>query len=459
MNAVFKHFRNKIIYLIIFFFILIKLVTIYYYKDVWWDSSVYIGMGKYIYSFSNAGLWESSRPIVWPLILGFFWKIGFDIVLWGRIIEIVFGSLCILLTYLVGSKLFNQKIALLASIFLALSPTFFFLNGIMMTEIVSTFFSLAAIYFFIDKKHFASGIFFGIAFMTRYLQLFVLFVVIISILVFNKKNIEYIRRIIIGFVVAITPFLILNQILYNNAFFPFVQQIFLSKNSGWFNYYPLSYYFIELFKENFLYLLSIFGFILIFRNKNMNKMVIGSTFIIFFIFFNLIKQKEMRFLVILFPYMYLLISFAVFYLFDFFSNIRNLLYTIVIISVLSSFITTSNYYKSESGKMNEYATFQAIFENIDSDAKIWISHPILGVSSNKKIDEIMYYPIFDEEKKNELITKKADFIFLDSCNLACRDYDIKCEDAKKELIAHFKKEFKTINFNKINQCEQFVFAK
>jgi hypothetical protein len=71
----------------------------------------------------------------------------------------------------------------------------------------------------------------------------------------------------------------------------------------------------------------------------------------------------------------------------------------------------------------------------------------------------MYYPIFGEEKKNELIAKKADFIFLDSCNLACRDYDIKCEDAKKELIVHFKKEFKTINFNKINQCEQFVFAK
>jgi 4-amino-4-deoxy-L-arabinose transferase-like glycosyltransferase len=377
MNAVFKHFRKNIIYLIIFLFILAKLLTIPYYKLIWWDSAVYIGMGKYIYSFSNAGLWESSRPIVWPLILGFFWKIGFDIVLWGRITEIVFGSLCILLTYLIGSKLFNQKIALLASIFLALSPTFFFFNGIMLTEIVSTFFSLVAIYFFIGKKHFASGVFFGIAFMTRYLQLFVLFAVIISILVFNKKNIEYIRRIIIGFVVAIMPFLILNQILYNNALFPFVQQIFLSKNSGWFNYHPLSYYFIELFKENFLYLLSIFGFILIFRNKNINKMVIGSIFIIFFIFFNLIKQKEMRFLIILFPYMYLLISFAVFYLFDFFSNIRNLLYTIVIISVLSSFITTSNYYKSESGKINEYITFQAIFENIGSDAKIWISHYVL----------------------------------------------------------------------------------
>ena len=148
MNAVLRHLKKNKIYIVILLFFLAKSLTIYNYKTVWWDSAVYIGMGKYMYSLGQAGLWENSRPIVWPLMLGFFWKIGADVLLVGRVIEIVFGGLCILLTYIIGKRLFNEKIALLSSIFLALSPTFFFFDGVMLTEIVSTFFASAINFYF-----------------------------------------------------------------------------------------------------------------------------------------------------------------------------------------------------------------------------------------------------------------------------------------------------------------------
>ena len=200
---------------------------------------------------------------------------------------------------------------------------------------------------------------------------------------------------------------------------------------------------------------------MIFRNKNMNKMVIGSIFIIFFIFFNLIKQKEMRFLIILYPYMYLLISFSLFYFFDYFKSkvAKNTIITIIMISLILSSITTRIYYKNESGKVNQYAIFQDKLEKISSNVKIWISNPIVAVFSDKKIDNLIYYPVFNEAKKNELITGTFNFVFLDPCNLVCKPLNIACKNNKSELLTYFKKESKTIYFSRTGQCEQFIFSK
>lgn len=455
--------KNKAICIVIFFFLLIKIATIFIYKTAWWDASVYIGMGKYIYSLGSSGLWESSRPIVWPIILGFFWKIGLNVVFFGKLIEIIFGALCILLTYLIGKKLFSKKIALLASIFLALSPTFFFFNGILLTEIVSTFLSLAAIYFFMDKKYFASGIFFGAAFMTRYLQIFAFIAMVFSFLFsISKKDIKNLKKIIMGFVIAISPFLILNQILYNNALFPFLYQAYLSNNSGWLNYHPIGYYFIQLFRENIFYFLSFFGIFPILKAKDINKKFIAVAFLLFFIFFNSIKQKEMRFLIVLMPYMYLLISFSLVYFLNIFKNkhFKNIIVMAISISFLIPLHTAYAYYKNESNKNNPYEAMQNEMENIKSQ-DIWISSPIMAVLSNNKISELIYYPFFNEEKKQELIKDydKADFIFLDSCDLACKPLDFKCNTSRNELIAFLKKKSNVIFSRKTGNCEQFIFRK
>ena len=55
--------------IIILAFICANAIFLVFYKDVWWDSSVYIGMGKYIYSLGHSGLWEDYRMPLFPLIL------------------------------------------------------------------------------------------------------------------------------------------------------------------------------------------------------------------------------------------------------------------------------------------------------------------------------------------------------------------------------------------------------
>ncbi len=463
MNYVFKHIKkNKIIYVIILLFLFIKLLMLNLYDAIWWDSAVYIGMGKYIYSIGNAGLWENLRPVVWPLILGFLWKTGLNVVLLGRILEIIFGALCVLLTYIIAERLFNKKIAILSSIFLALSPTFFFFNGIMLTEIVSTFFSLAAIYFFIENKHLISGVFFGVAFLARFLQILI-FVSAFLVLLFylDKKNIKNLSKVGVGFGIILLPYLVINQILYNDILFPFAQHIIITKNSGWLNHQPLNFYFFELFKENLFYLLSVLGVLLIFKNKDSNKKIIAAAFLLAFIFFNLIRQKEMRFLIILMPYMYILISLSIVYLFN---KIQNDFYkTIFIIVIFLSLSYSAHniylYHQKESSKINPYAELESRFS--EASGSIWVSNPVIAASSDKKIARLMYYPFFSKEKEKELAedAKKADFVFLDLCDIGCKPNDLECEKGKHNLLLDLKQKLRIIYFSDNNGCEQYIFRK
>src|SRR3989344_870220 len=166
--------ENTGIVIIILLFIGANIAFLNFYDNVWWDSSVYIGMGKHIYSSGNSGLWESSRPLVMPLILGLGWKLGIDPVLFGRTLSILFSAAAILMVYLIGLELFSKKTALLAAFFTAFSFNFLFFSPNILTEIPSTFFVLAAFYFFLENRFFLMGIFSGLAIMTRFFQIFTL---------------------------------------------------------------------------------------------------------------------------------------------------------------------------------------------------------------------------------------------------------------------------------------------
>lgn len=444
--------KNKI-YLIVFLYLALKLLTLFSYNSTWWDSAVYIGMGKYLYSLGNSGLWEPSRPLVWPIILGIFWKTGLATSA-ARILEIASGSLAIFLAYLIGKKIFDEKTALISSFFLAISPTYFFYNGVMLTETISTAFSLAAIYLLIKQKHLASGLLFGIAFMTRFLQIFA-FIGIILALIYPKRNIKTLQKIFFGLIIAVIPYLIFNLVLYGNAFFPFFDQILLTNNSGWQNHHTASYYFTELFRENYLYLMFIVGITLTFKKSN-SRLVLFP-FMTLFLFFNIIKQKEMRFLIMLLPYMYLLMAYPI-------SNfmksrkIKPVAMALMLIMFVSSITQISAAIASESGKTNQYGLLQNKLEQ--AKGSIWISSPVMAANSDKRIEKLVYYPYFsqnfDELTKG---SKSADFIFVDTCDLACGPLDAKCENNRKELIRHFQQEFKTDYSSKIGSCEQFAFQK
>jgi len=144
--------KNKQILIVILVSLISRLIFFFSYHPIWWDSAVYLSMGKYIFSFGKVGFWEYTRPVLWPIILGFFWKLGLNAVIIGRILELFFSLGIIYLTYLIANEIFNKRTALISSLILSFTPTFFFFGYRLYTSIPSAFLSLLAIYSFIKLK-------------------------------------------------------------------------------------------------------------------------------------------------------------------------------------------------------------------------------------------------------------------------------------------------------------------
>src|SRR3989344_7277786 len=112
----------KGVFVIIAVFFLAKLFFLSRYHSVIWDEAIYIGIGKYLWSAGQAGLFDIQRPLLLPLIIGLFWRLGLNPIIAGEILGIIFSSGLIFAGYLVGRRLVNEKVGLIASMITATLP-------------------------------------------------------------------------------------------------------------------------------------------------------------------------------------------------------------------------------------------------------------------------------------------------------------------------------------------------
>jgi 4-amino-4-deoxy-L-arabinose transferase-like glycosyltransferase len=284
----------KKIFLVISAFIMLKLILPVH--ELWWDEAVYIGMGKYIYSFGTVGIWEFFRPIGLPMILGLLWKIG-DVILLSKILALLLSVAYIYLTYHTTKRIFDEKTALFASILVILTPIFFYFSSHALTEIPSCLFALVAVNFYLDKRYLMAGIFAGISFMFRFPQGILLIGILLALKEMKKKV-----HVLAGFGLVVLPYLIFNQLMYGNMFSPILSASahqsneFYSVLDGTFLsfIYNLGYYMINLCLQNPIYL-----FFLPAIKKNR---LLSSISILFLIYFTLITNKQVRFMLSFLPF-------------------------------------------------------------------------------------------------------------------------------------------------------------
>src|SRR3989344_8609538 len=101
MNSLKKHLPAAALFL---FVLGAKMAFLLYNgaSGLWWDSSVYMGMSKHIYSGGGSGLWEPSRPVLWPLIIGLLWKLSPDYIFLGKILSIFISLGSSVVIYLIS---------------------------------------------------------------------------------------------------------------------------------------------------------------------------------------------------------------------------------------------------------------------------------------------------------------------------------------------------------------------
>jgi len=444
--------------LILLCFLSIKIFHLIFQKGISWDSAVYIGMGKHIFSLGKTGLWEPARPLVWPFILGFIWKINLDPMIWGRILELMFSLGCIYITYLIGKETFNENIALLSSILLAFSPTFLFYSSTLLTGIPSTFFALLSVYFFIKERYALTGFLIGISFATRFLQLLTLLPILFILVLYKKRKLQKTIKLACGISIVIIPYLIINFLLYKNPIHPLLLQSFMAKYTGWIFHQPPSFYFIRLLKENLLILFAIIGTIAILTKKDYKKTTILSIFLLFLAFFTLIAHKEMRFTIVFLPYLYLITSYGIF---KSLSSINKKKITYTVITIIGIIWLTQQTIQITTPQYQEYPEFGNYLEKDEVKNNIWVTNPIFIVNSNKKADELIYYPLYNSKKIGLLKEKlpKAEHILIDTCDiLPCPPEDVDCNEKTTEFLNTIKKDFQTFHYKKERNCEEFIFT-
>jgi hypothetical protein len=322
---------NHPITFIVGIFIFVHILhLIYRYHFVLWDEAVYIGIGKYIWSLGNIGLWEAIRPLGFPLILGFFWKLGINQVFWGKIIEILFSTGCIYLVYSIANIIFNKRTAIIATLIFTITPVFFYNSLRLMTGIPSAFFILLTIYLFIRKKYLASGLATSLAFLFRYpgglILIGCLGILILEFILTKKSLVEktkkYLKntmKYILGFLPIVISLFIFNYYMYGSILYPFIRASHHSGNlvhSTQNILLNLFYYPFNLILQNHLLIISVIGIISIVytlyntlkTNQNhkditeiKNKSLILLSIIIFLAYFTYITNKQIRFSLLFLP--------------------------------------------------------------------------------------------------------------------------------------------------------------
>jgi len=428
--------------------------------DLWWDSSVYLGIGKYIYSSGEFGLYEASRPLVWPIILGFFWKIGLDPIFFGRLTVLIFGIGTIICTYFIAYELFNKRTALLASFLLAFSPTFFLFNSIMFSEMPSAFFVMLGLWFFIKQRYNLAGLVFGIAFMARFFQIFLIAAIYLFFIYMaykKKAKLKQALRSITFFLIPVIPFLILNYVLFNNPFYPFILQAWMTKFTGWIFHQLFSFYFVNLPKENILALFSILGMLFIFKKERGVRLIIPVAFLLVFLPYNFQLHKEMRFLIFLLPLLYILTSCGIIRFSEYFGRYRKMaLCAAILIGILhiAPQLRLDNY----DDKLDVFYDFM---ENRDIKGGLWISNPSFIAYTDAKAGELVYYPLYNTEKIKELKEniREAKYVLINSCDIMpCPPYEETCATEHEEFIALLINNFKAELNEKYGNCDYYIFT-
>jgi 4-amino-4-deoxy-L-arabinose transferase-like glycosyltransferase len=441
------------LYIILALALAIRLIFAVSWHEIWWDSGVYIGMGKYIFSGGENGLFEHIRPPLMPLILGFLWKIGLSPVLFGRLVEILFMLGIVWLTYQLANHWFEHKTALLAALIVALSPIFYYLTFHQYNEIPSTFFVLLALWLAIKEKPLWAGMTAGLAFLTKFAPGMIIGIIIIALII-NKKW-KQATCAAAGFAISTSPYFIWSWITYGSPLAAFHAAQEAIKNVLGCNiirYKPWHQYFWWMvFSETKLHFMAIPGIIALWQKWNKKYVLFALSLAIPLIYFSQLNCRDYRYITMFLPFAAMLTALGTTWAYNKLRIKKEYVFAILlaILGIWMLSTATRYYYGNELQQPNpiaeEYFSYTA---DKEIAGEIWTANPIVAAYTDKKLGKI-YYPVYDKGISNDFNNyleqnkPKIGAILLDNCGggIICPPNEKECEEQTKQLITQLDRMF------------------
>lgn len=301
---------GKLLFILLALFIASKLVLLSSDTIVLWDETVYMSMGKYIYSGGSVGFWEEFRPPLLPVFLGPLWKLGGPgqgHIILSKLFAILISTVSIYSVWLLANKLLaNAKKSFFAATIFAFTYIFFYYNSFaVMTDVFSAMLITLSLYFFVRGKNWLSGFFSGLAVLARFPS-FILAAALLAACFFSKEKLtERLRNAAVFmffFLAVLTPFLIHSKLAYGSFLHPLLSASEHASNPV--HKHGILYYPLELLKWSPVFLLSFFA---LFRRPKLESLLQRrlAAPLLFFAFFIVylysIVNKQDRFLMPLLP--------------------------------------------------------------------------------------------------------------------------------------------------------------
>ncbi len=298
------------------------------YMSIQWDEISHL-YGGLLLARGQSQLYVSTYgyyPPVYDLLTAVFFQIFGVSAAAGRLVAVMFSLLSVWIVFEFANRTYGPKIGLLAAVLLGVMPGFFWVSRMAMLETVLIFFFSLALLFFFSWMRFSQnkmlllcGLALGLGFLAKYQILVAGLVMIAAILVLSRKKLrlrfsKFLVLPLIAILIVVPWVLVIYQI---NGLEKFGELLYVVQEggedravySGRF-FWPI-FYLIEMtwpFEDIPvhpislpLYILGLCGLALwAYRRRNEDKFFL-LWFIVVYVFFTLIPNKQWRYVTPLFP--------------------------------------------------------------------------------------------------------------------------------------------------------------
>lgn len=460
--------ENKYAFLILGVFIFAS--VLYAAESLWWDSAVYIGMGKYIYSLGQSGLWEPARSLMMPVLLGFFWKAGINPAIAGVILGVVFSAASILFLYLIIKELSGKKAAIIFSLLFALNIQLITYSKAVLTDIPAMFFALAAVWLLIKSRLVLAGAVTAMAVLTKFTSLILLPVMLAGILLRKKEQLPGSKSFALGFSGLIVPYLVINTLVYKNPIYPIIagQQLISSVVGNYTCPNSPIFYLNQTIIQIPLLLISLAAVIIVARKKDWRLAVVAASGTLLFFYHSLLLNcKDARYAFAFAPFFYILAA-AVF------SGLMKQkakaglmrwakwgLAAFVVIQLIFSAVTAAQaVIKSRSAASPYNDEFSSFLGGKNITGEVWSTTPAIAVYADVQVNELMYYPVLDNKKiraMEEKLNPKVQYLVVNTCDIPCVRHDADCQKKSEQLLNRIGKDFAAVYSKSEGGCNKTVY--
>tara|TARA_Y100000310_G_scaffold203585_1_gene203836 strand:- start:4260 stop:5423 length:1164 start_codon:yes stop_codon:yes gene_type:complete len=297
-------------------------------------------MGKYLFSAGQAGLWEPIRPIVLPFFLGIFSSLP---LLFSRLFIIVVAAATLVLFYYLCRQRFNIPQSVLATFFLAATPLYVLYATKLMTGMLAVFFVLLGYYLYTKQHYYWMGLVLGLAAATRFPA--ALFFIILFVASIRKTKWYYVLGL---FIIPLLPYVFLN---YSTIISSFISAMLHQNNLIYAK--PWWFYGKTLLIQGLFFVAALPGIYFATKKK---QYVLLALALIPLLYFQLIDNKQERFLLLALPFLVLLAWEALFLA----QRWKKGLQICTIVFLLVSVVLSISFFSFPNEELPTYAQF---FEN------------------------------------------------------------------------------------------------